>query len=45
MVAAYGPTGTLDTSFGSGGETTFDSLYPAALAFQPNGQIIVAGQI
>jgi uncharacterized delta-60 repeat protein len=44
VVAAYGPTGTLDTSFGSGGETAFGSLYPQALAFQPNGQIIVAGQ-
>jgi uncharacterized delta-60 repeat protein len=43
LIAAYLPAGTLDTSFGSAGETSFSSMYPSVLTFQPNGQIVVAG--
>jgi uncharacterized delta-60 repeat protein len=43
-LAFYRNNGTLDTSFGSSGESNFETLIPNALAFQPNGQIIIAGE-
>ena len=42
-VAFYRNDGTLDASFGSGGESDFATMAPVALAFQPNGQIVVIG--
>ena len=42
-VAFYRNDGTLDASFGSGGESDFGTMAPVALAFQPSGQIVVIG--
>ncbi len=42
-VAFYRNDGTLDASFGSGGESDFATMAPVALAFQPSGQIVVIG--
>jgi uncharacterized delta-60 repeat protein len=42
-VAFYRNDGTLDASFGSGGESDFATMAPLALAFQPSGQVVVIG--
>jgi uncharacterized delta-60 repeat protein len=48
-VARYNSDGTLDTSFGSGGKVTTEFLgghdYIHALALQPDGKIVAAGQL
>jgi uncharacterized delta-60 repeat protein len=51
-LARYNPNGTLDTTFGTGGKvlTGFPKSTPgdglaAALALQPDGKIVVAGQV
>ena len=41
------PTGSLDTTFGAGGKATVDfgaATFAHAIALQPNGRIVVAGQ-
>ena len=46
-VARLNPTGSLDTTFGAGGEATVDfgaATFAHAMALQPNGRIVVAGQ-
>ena len=42
-ILSYRNNGTLDPSFGSGGESDL-TFGPIALAFQPNGQLVVIGQ-
>jgi uncharacterized delta-60 repeat protein len=47
-VARYNPNGTLDTTFGSGGEvvTSFgQASYTTALLLQPDGKLIVTGDM
>ena len=40
----YAPDGTLDPSFGSGGiVSTPETLYPGAVAIEPDGRVVVAG--
>jgi uncharacterized delta-60 repeat protein len=41
----YGPTGDLDPGFGNGGIVTLDpNLFARAIAVQPDGKILVAGE-
>ncbi|MGB9179680.1 MAG: carboxypeptidase regulatory-like domain-containing protein, partial [Pyrinomonadaceae bacterium] len=45
-LARYNPDGTLDNSFGSGGEVITDIAgYASAVALQPDGRIIAIGHI
>ena len=44
-VAFYRNNGTLDTSFGTAGESDFASVAPGAVAFQSNGQVIASGAV
>ena len=42
--ARYTPDGTLDASLGSGGVVkTLGSLFPGAVAFQPDGKVVMGG--
>jgi uncharacterized delta-60 repeat protein len=46
-VGRLNPDGSLDATFGSGGKTTIDfgaATFGNAVALQPNGRIVVAGQ-
>jgi uncharacterized delta-60 repeat protein len=47
-LARYQPNGTLDTTFGSDGRVTTDlgnGYYATAVALQPDGKIVAAGQV
>ncbi len=48
VLARYNPDGSLDTGFGSSGKVSNDfgnTVGPKAVALQPDGKIVVAGQL
>ncbi len=43
VIVRYNPNGSIDSTFGMSGKVIFQSVFPAELALQSNGKIILGG--
>lgn len=45
VIVRYNPDGSIDTGFGASGKVFIESVFPSELALQPNGKIVLVGEI